>query len=463
MNLIQLRLAVREIFDEALRAVDPFTAVRASVRRNNSQLNVRDIPIDIGRRKIHAIAIGKAAARMAAAVEDFLGEKLTSGVITSSAAALAQIKLSPCWQRFHGGHPEPNDQSLAAAVASFDLLDRANNEGALLIFLISGGGSAMIEWPISEYISLKDLRTANQALVKCGASISEINSVRRAFSAVKGGRLGARAPNCEQITLIVSDVPEGEERNVASGPTLAPPNDAPNPEDVVARYNLRGELPATIVQAIDSTQPLNFSSESRRSHLVLLSNSDALQAAANAARQRGFIVELAPEISDQPIEDGCALLLKRLDAVRAKHRDRPRTRLEAGLVPPVGTSADSKQNGSVVCLISGGEFACPVRGSGIGGRNLETAMRLACTTNLSLSHAVALCAGTDGIDGNSPAAGAIIDSTTFERAKTIGLNVEDFLRRSDSYSFFIALGDVVATGPTGTNVRDVRILIAETD
>ena len=436
-NLLQLRLAVREIFDGALRAVDPFAAVQAAVRRDTSSLNICELSIDVRDRKIYSIAIGKAAVRMAAGLDEILDERLISGVITSSAALFSQTKLSSRWQQFHGGHPQPNEQSLAAAQASFDLLNRANNERALLIFLISGGGSAMIEWPISQEISLADLRTANQVLVNCGASISEINSVRRAFSAVKGGRLAARAPNSDQITLIVSDVPEGEERNVASGPAIA--TDTPDPRQVIARYDLHSKLPVTIIQAIETAQPIDLTTSAMREHFVLLSNADALKAAADAARQRGFITEIAPEISDQPIEQGCDLLIERLEALRAKHRHRD----------------------GIVCLISGGEFACPVRADGIGGRNLETALRLARSPNFSSPETVTLCAGTDGIDGNSPAAGAIVDSTTPARANQIGLDAEDFLQRSDSYSYFVALGDVVATGATGTNVRDVRILVAE--
>ena len=440
-SLMQLRLAAREIFEEALRTVDAGKAVHQAIRIEGSRIAIRNITVDIGRRKIYSIALGKAAARMGAAIDDALGERFTSGVITSNAASLSQIKLSSRWQQFHGGHPQPNDQSLAAAAASFDLLDRANEEHALLIFLVSGGGSAMIEWPISQEISLADLRTANKVLVNCGASISEINSVRRAFSAVKGGRLAERAPNSDQITLIVSDVPEGEERNVASGPTVAPPPNAPDPRQVIARYDLHSKLPVTIVRAIETAQPINLTTGAMREHFVLLSNADALKAAADAAHQRGFITELAPEISDQPIDRGCDLLIKRLEALRAKHRRRD----------------------GVVCVISGGEFACPVRGNGIGGRNLETALRLARSPNFSSPETVALCAGTDGIDGNSPAAGAIVDSTTRDRANKIGLDAEDFLQRSDSYSYFVALGDVVATGATGANVRDIRILVAEAD
>lgn len=435
-NLTQLRIAAREMFDETLRALDPLAALRAVASLNESQLRIGEISIDVGNRKIYSIALGKAARRMAAEIDQLLGDRFSGGVITSNDSGFTATRLSDRWVAFLGGHPEPDESSLAAAQASFQLLKRANEERALVIFLVSGGGSAMIEWPVNETISLEDLKAANRLLVSCGASISEINSVRRAFSAVKGGKLAARAPDGDQITLIVSDVPEGEERNVASGPTLALPSEAPDPREVTDRYNLRARLPTAIVQAIENTQPLNSASDLIRKHLVLLSNSDAMQAAANVARERGFITETASDISDLPIEEGCDLLIKRLEALRAKHRG----------------------SNDVVCLISGGEFACPVRGSGIGGRNLETALRL--TRSRNISNTVALCAGTDGIDGNSPAAGAIVDSTTIERAEAIGLDVEDFLRRSDSYSVFVALGDVIATGPTGTNVRDLRILLA---
>jgi hydroxypyruvate reductase len=452
-----MRIAAREIFDETLRALDPLAALRAVARLNGSTLRIGEISIDVSHRKIYSIALGKAARRMAAEIDQLLGDRFSGGVITSNDSGFTATRLSSRWVAFLGGHPGPDESSLAAARASFQLLQRANEERALVIFLVSGGGSAMIEWPVNETISLDDLKAVNRLLVSCGASISEINSVRRAFSAIKGGKLAARAPDCDQITLIVSDVPEGEERNVASGPTLAPPNDAPDPREVIDRYDLRTRLPSAIVQAIENAQPLNSTADATREHLVLLSNSDALQAAAKVARQRGFITETASDVSDLPIEEGCDRLIKRLEALRAKHANAPRNRLEAGLVPPVGTSADFKQNASVVCLISGGEFACPVQGSGIGGRNLESALRLSRSISFGT---VTLCAGTDGIDGNSPAAGAIVDSTTIDRATAIGLDVEDFLRRSDSYSFFVALGDAIATGPTGTNVRDVRILLA---
>lgn len=443
-NLTQLRLAAREIFNQVLHAVDAGAAVRRRVRLHDSFLEVCDTTTDIGNRPVYSIAIGKAAFKIASALEEILGERLTAGIIAGNEPSFNRAKgETPQFSKlrhtvFLGGHPEPNEQSLTAARACFDLLDRANQEHALVIFLVSGGGSAMIECPINADITLADLRAANKALVNSGASIAEINAVRRAFSSVKGGRLAARAPNCDQITLIVSDVPAGEERNVASGPTLAPSDDAPDARAVVARYNLASLLPESILGATAApTGSVAVESESVREHFVVLDNQSALDAAAQAAQRLGYQTEIAWEISDQPIETGCSQLFGKLADMRA------------GFSAPEITEA--------VCLISGGEFACPVKGVGIGGRNLETALRLAL-----LSHGqpfAALCAGTDGIDGNSPAAGAIVDSSTAKRAESIGLEPNDFLRRSDAYSFFVALGDAITTGPTGTNVRDLRILL----
>lgn len=342
---------------------------------------------------------------MALGLYDALGDKLSARVVASL-----------------GGHPLPNEASLASARAAFELLDRANNEQGTIIFLISGGGSAMIEWPISDDISLDDLRSANQTLISCGASISEINSVRRAFSAVKGGGLARRTPRAQMFTLIVSDTNPGDEASVASGPTLNPPADAPNAFDVVQHYRLEKVLPESIMKAVltqHSPEPVTGSFQ------VLLDNQTAVDAAAQKARELGFECSTLDHIREQPIEEGCELLLQ-----------------------------DARDG----CTISGGEFSCPVRGDGRGGRNLETALRCAININ-ARSHLVVLSAGTDGVDGNSPAAGAIADETTLQRARNLSLDAKQYLARSDSYTFFEQLNDLIVTGPTGTNVRDLRILL----
>ena len=412
-NLDQLRRSAREIFDAALLSVDPRQAVRRAIARDGSTLDVCGKRIDVSSAEIFAIAIGKAASSMAHGLDDSIGDKLARGVLSGPAFA---DPLSPHWEIYAGGHPLPNEASLEAAEAAFNLLDWANDVSGVVIFLVSGGGSAMIEWPISPAISLADLRRTNELLVGCGANISEINSVRRAFSAVKGGRLAQRTPAARVVTLIVSDTNRGDEASVASGPTLSP-NDAIDPLDVIQRYRL--ELPNSVLQS------LVFKSVSLPNwpYRVLLDNWTALEAAQAKAVELGFTSSISHEICEQPIQAGCELLLA--------------------------------ANEHTKCLISGGEFSCPVRGNGVGGRNLETVLR--CAIGLEDKQAVVLSAGTDGIDGNSPAAGAIADPTTFGRARNLGLDPADYLARSDSYNFFKRLDDLILTGPTGTNVRDLRI------
>jgi hydroxypyruvate reductase len=389
---------------------------------------------------------------MAAALDETLGDALTGGVIS---APPVQVRLSDRWQFFAGGHPLPNEASLAAAHASFALLRKADEEKALVIFLISGGGSAMLEWPRGRSsdasVTLAELQEANRALVSCGASITEINTVRRAFSAVKGGGLSAQAPCAAQITLIISDTAADEPHNVASGPTFTSMPESLDAVSIVNRYALASRLPASILRLIRETCGAPHSSAPdaglRRSH-VLLDNDSALAAAVAHARALNFTVEIASDVCEQPIEAGVNLLVSRLIELRRR--------------------AKLNNDGRSVCLISGGEFSCPVRGEGIGGRNTETALRGAIVLATSETRAALggarvslLSAGTDGIDGNSPAAGAISDEQTIERARALKLDARKFLAASDAYTFFAALDDAVMTGATGTNVRDLRLLLAK--
>lgn len=411
----ELHRHARAIFDHALSAVDPRQAVKHALS-------------DHLEGPIYSVAIGKAAVSMALGLEETLGDKLTAGVLTSS-----QSINSARWQSFIGGHPLPNQDSLAAAQAAFALLDRANAQAATIVFLISGGGSAMIEWPLSDEISLADLQSANQTLISCGAHIAEVNAVRRAFSAVKGGALAQRAPRARTLTLIVSDTNPGDEASVASGPTLTPPCDSPRATEVVAQYRLESVLPPSIMKTVrEEKAPATTITET---YMVLLDNDTAIASARDKAGELGFSCTVLKDVREQPIAEGCELLLSNLLA--------PSTE-------------------SLFCALSGGEFSCPVRGDGRGGRNLETALRcamgLAGQTGKSPQLTV-LSAGTDGIDGNSPAAGAIADEATIQRAQKLGLDAGQYLARSDSYGFFERLGDLIVTGPTRTNVRDLRILL----
>lgn len=463
-DLPALRLAAREIFNESLRSVDAHAAVRRAVQLEGSHLSLVKTTFDLAahRTGIYSVAIGKAARPMANALTEILGEHLTAGVMTAPATGHSQLNagtakksesptlpdnpLSDRWHVFEGGHPLPNRASLDAARAAFEVLRRAEMESAPVIFLISGGGSALMEWPRDEETTLEELQAAHKALVSCGANIAEINAVRRAVSAVKGGGLARLAPHCHQVSLIVSDTNTGEEAVVASGPTFDSPVDEREAAEVVARYKLEARLPASILRALQKPFKKTVEPSGRRllEHCVLLDNDSALAAAAEAARSRGFLVEIARAVCEQPVAEGCSLLLSQL----------------------FDLSRRANAPGRGVCLISGGEFACPVRGPGLGGRNAETALRWAMELDARAFekpgdfHAVALSAGTDGVDGNSPAAGALCDETTLARARSFNLDAQRFLDESNAYPFFQTLNDAIITGRTGTNVRDVRIMLA---
>ncbi len=465
----RLRDAALQIFGEALSSVDPGSALRNAVSLRGSNLQICDTTLDLSTsfHPIYSIALGKAAWPMACALESILQDRLIAGVISGPSPPTLPTSMPSSdgftrpeitdsrtqawslpaerWQVFAGGHPLPNQQSLDAARAAFGLLQRAEDERALIIFLISGGGSAMLEWAANETITLDDMRRANQVLVESGLSIDKINVVRRAFSAIKGNKLAARAPRSRQFTLIVSDTPDGQEATVASGPTLRTPSGGLSADEIVNRHNLRVRLPHSILQAIDRGTEQSAHGQARQEHYVLLHNRNALEAAAEAARQREFLVRMALDISDQPIESGCAALIARLLRLREQLSGK----------------------GQTACLISGGEFACPLRGRGTGGRNSETALRLALQLDRLNREAgkkrrlcaVILSAGTDGIDGNSPATGAIADHSTVSRGSDSGLDAESFLQNSDSFTYFDALGDAIVMGSTGTNVRDIRLLL----
>jgi len=425
IHLKQLRSIAREIFDAALLAVDAREVTLRAITSEDNRIRIGEISVDPEKR-IYVVGIGKAASAMAEALNETLSDRIAKGLITSQLPSI----LPAHWQIFSSGHPLPNAESLNAAHATFQLLDKANSEGALVIFAVSGGGSAMIEWPANDAISLEDLQQANRILVTCGATIAEINVVRRAFSAVKGGKLAQRAMEADIVTLLISDTNHGDEASVASGPTLAPPSSVQTAEEIVAKYQLDGKLPTTILQALHESRRASKTQFSRAPYYVLAESQTAIDAAVSRAQSHRFRVISAKEISEQPIAEGCERLIQRLT-----------------------------QESGPVCLISGGEFSCPVRGDGRGGRNLETVLRCAMGIADNAEHTVVLSAGTDGIDGNSRAAGAIADETTLRRARGFGLDASEFLARSDSFGFFEKLDDAIITGPTGTNVRDLRVIL----
>ncbi len=437
----ELRNIALEIFSRALSAIDVEPLTSEFVRSVGDQADVGGEKIELQLYdRIIAIAIGKASLPMARAVEKVLGDRINGGLVATNAIIGQSPRLLPV---IVGGHPLPNDGSLEAAAKALDILRQNDSDETLVLFLISGGGSAMFEKPIDDAVTLDDLQTINRVLVGCGAVISEMNVVRRFLSAVKGGRLAAAAPRSHQISLYISDVNSDDVSTVSSGPTLPSVITRSDFDRVVERYDLLNNFPPHVSALISGgglpdLPRANADEDKRRSHHLLLDNSRALLEAKRIAESDfGCVVEIAEDLVEGDVGEMARAHIERVSRLRERHP------------------------GKLVCLLSGGEVICPVRGDGQGGRNQEFVLRAAIQMDHhGPSDVVVLSAGTDGIDGNSPAAGAIADHGTFRRAQEKSVSAEQRLRNSDSFNFFNATGDAIITGPTGNNVRDIRILIA---
>jgi len=434
-----LRKIALEIFHRTLGAIDVESVVRASVGRDGDHCRIVDETVDLSRfKRMIVIAIGKAGVPIARAVEDLLGDRISDGLVATNAVTGRSPRRLPV---IVGGHPLPNNGSLEAASKALEVLRANDAEETLVLFLISGGGSALFEKPIDAAITLDDLQTVNRVLVGCGAVISEMNVVRRFLSAVKGGRLAAAAPRSRQISLYISDVNSDDLSTVSSGPTLPSGVTRDDFNRIVERYGLLDKFPAQVSALIAGGElpdlpRANAEDDRRRSHHLLLDNRKALLEAKRIAESDfGCTVEVAEDLVEGEVDEMARAHIERILTLRKRYPDK------------------------LVCLLSGGEVICPVRGSGQGGRNQEFVLRAAMGLH-RVENIVVLSAGTDGIDGNSPANGAIGDGDTVRRGMSIKALPNIFCANSDSFNFFKALGDAIITGPTGNNVRDVRILIA---
>ena len=434
----QLKQLARQIFHETLAAIDIPATMQHKLQRKGTVLMCNGTKIDLlDFEKLRVVAIGKAAHAMVEGLAVVLAPFVKfEGVVS---APVPPRRLLPGMKYFLAGHPIPNTGSWKAAEAILALLKKCD-EKTLVFFLLSGGASALMELPLDQEQTLEDVQKTHRALVTCGAPIDAINTVRKHISAVKGGRLAAAAPNAMKITLAVSDVPVGRESALASGPTLPDPTTVADAKRIVAEYSLHDRLPRALQDWLRKTTmpetPKAGAAAFRNSHFFLLLGMDDLfHPAHRAAESSGFVSCCDNSSDDWHVEEAAAYLLDQLEALRRTHA------------------------GHRVALIADGEVSSPVTGNGIGGRN--SAFVLACVEKIAGKKIAVLSAGTDGIDGNSPGAGAVADGDTLQRARENGLDPMDAFRRSDAFTFFSALNDAIVTGPTGNNLRDLRILIAE--
>jgi hydroxypyruvate reductase len=428
----RMRDAARQIFTSALSNASVENAFARKVHCERRVLRIGDDLYDLDTyNRVFVVSIGKAAQTMAAALQAQLGSRL-EGIVASSVEPASLVRG---FRYFRGGHPTPTAESIRAAdaiVKSLTALDSA----ALVIFMISGGGSSIVEKPVDDEISLADLAATYQTLVHSGAPIAEINAIRKHLSAVKGGRLAQAAYPAQQASILVSDVPDNTPDTLASGPTMPDSTSIHDCERIAAKYSLIDQFPSSVADlfrqhALDETPKSDDPAFVRARWWTVLSNKVAVDEAAAAAARAGFAVEVDNSCDDWPYDKAAAYLLNRLRELRSKV--------------------------SRVCLISGGEVTVTVRNGGIGGRNQQFA--LACAEPISGEDITVLSAGTDGIDGNSPAAGAVVDGSTLNRGGGVEA-MRDVLSSFNAYPLFDVLGDTVVTGPTGNNLRDLRILLA---
>jgi hydroxypyruvate reductase len=441
----RMRDAAREIFTSALKNASIESAFARNVHCERRVLRIGDDLHDLDTyHRVFVVSIGKAAHTMAAALEAQVGSSFEAGIVASSVEPPSQVRG---FRYFRGGHPTPTAESISAASAILKSLN-ALDSTSLAIFMISGGGSSIVEKPVAtlkdDDISLPELVATYRTLVHSGAPIAEINAIRKHLSAVKGGRLAQAAYPAQQVSILVSDVPDDTPDALASGPTMPDSTSIHDCQRIAAQYNLIDQLPKSVADlfrqhALDETPKSDDPAFVRARWWTVLSNKVAIDEAAIAATRTGFAVEVDNSCDDWPYDQAAAYLVNRLRELRSTV--------------------------SRVCLISGGEVTVAVRNGGIGGRNQQFA--LACAEKISGHDITVLSAGTDGIDGNSPAAGAVVDGSTHGRAdaragdQAAGAEaVRHALSTFNAYPLFEALGDTVMTGPTGNNLRDLRILLA---
>jgi glycerate 2-kinase len=428
----------REIFRQTLASIDIPGTMERKLFLEGKLLILPDASVDLSEiSEVRVVAIGKAAHSMVAGLPCILPDGLpVCGVV--SAPTKPEV-ARPGLQYFVGGHPVPNAEGWRAAEAILALLQLCTAE-TLTLFLVSGGGSALLELPLDATLSLEDVQTIYRALVTCGAPIDAMNTVRKHLSAVKGGRLAVAAGPAQKITLAVTDVPVGSESALASGPTLPDPTTIADVAQILEQYGLRKRFPSASFRWLDAGNlpetPKAGHPTFRNAHfLLLLGMDDLFHAAHHAVEAHGYLSCCDNSTDDWPLD-------KAVDSLLAQLADWQR-----------------ENGGRRVAIIADGEVSSPVTGDGIGGRN--AAFVLACVQRIAAGNITVFSVGTDGIDGNSPAAGAIADGQTLDRARVAGMDPADFIRRSDAYTFFNRLDDAIITGPTGNNLRDLRIFLAE--
>ena len=434
----QAKGILKGLYFKGIEAVNATDAIRRRLRLSGSRLRVDGLCYNLKEiDNIYIVGAGKATAGMAQAVEEVLGRRIAAGVVVTPYGYEKKLKYI---KLISAAHPVPDRRGLKGAEHILGLARRAGGRD-LVICLISGGASALLPAPV-EGITLKDKQLVTRLLVTSGASIDEINSVRKHLSRIKGGGLARACAPAQVLTLIISDVVGADPSTIGSGPTAPDPTTLEEALTVLKRYRLMDKIPARVIDALK--EPSNETPDSknpifRRTHnLIIAENRTALASIKKAARAMGFKAMVVSSLIRGDVEEVAHFIAAVLKESLASANPLP---------PPC-------------CIIFGGEPTVRVKGRGRGGRNQHLALLLARHID-GLKGIYILCAGTDGIDGYSDAAGAFVDGSTIRRASRLGLSAQKYIEDNDSYNFFKPLKALLFTGPTGTNVADVVICLIE--
>jgi hydroxypyruvate reductase len=433
-----LRRDALSIFKAALRAADPVQAVLRHVRLDGATLIAGQRRYDLRRfDHIYVIGAGKASAMMALALERLLGRRITGGLINvkyGHTARLRRIELNEC------GHPIPDEQGVAGARRIMAIATDAG-PGDLVLCVMSGGGSALLPFPAPP-ITLAEKQDATRLLLECGANIHEMNTIRKHLSEIKGGRLARAAEPAPVLSLLLSDVVGDDIGVIGSGPTAPDPSTFGDALGIIDHYHLRRRLPRSVRERLEKGSGGEFEDTPKRignaQNLVIGSNRLAIEAAATKAKDLGYRTLIISTVVEGETRDVA--------------------RVHAAIAKEIIASGNPVKRPA--CILSGGETTVTIRGAGLGGRNQEFALAAALDLD-GMPNTGLLSAGTDGTDGPTDAAGAYADGSTVQRAKQAGLDAKRYLVENDSYHFFEPLGDLIKTGPTGTNVMDVRMVLVK--
>jgi glycerate 2-kinase len=446
-SLDEMKRMAKAIFSKALSAVDPSKILKERIRIERDHLSIKmegdsEKVFDLKAfHKIFLVGTGKASNSMAQAIEELFGDRMTKGVITTKYGHLLPLKEI---QIIEAGHPIPDRKGYEGAKKIRRLLKESGPKD-LVIFLLSGGGSALLPFP-ADGIELKEKQEVTQLLLDSGADIKEINTIRKHISRMKGGWLSKWAYPSTVIAFILSDVVGDQLDVIGSGPTVPDPSTFEEAWEILKKYDLLNEMAPSIQKHLqlgkegkveETPKPGEVVFE-RVYNILIGSNILALREARKEAESLGFnTVILSSSIQGETRE------ASRFHTAMAKEV------LSSG--NPIPRPA---------CILSGGETTVTIKGSGLGGRNQEFVLAGALEIS-GIEKVVLLSGGTDGTDGPTDASGALADHTTVHRAKTMGLNPKAHLDNNDAYPFFQKLGDLLITGPTHTNVMDVRIILVD--